>query len=132
MVYLADTPDEFDLVLNSVKIYEAQANKNVTEFSFGPLLMRLAYTMNQTNKILEIFLSENPGNDAFKEFKVGQMLMNKLFNEMRYDECIKVFDRMLKNSGNRQVQSKDGSTKHAFSHNEAIQMVAEALLEMVS
>lgn len=128
MVYLADTPEEFDLVINAIKKYEAQANDGAFNFSFGTLLMRLAYTMNQTDKMLELFLSENPSK-AFTEMKFGQILMNKLFEEKRYDDCVKVFKRMVKNSGNTQMQMKDGSTRHTFTFNHAIQIVAEALLE---
>ncbi len=130
MVYLAETPDEFDLVVEAVKKYEVQSTDEAFNFSFGTLLMRLAYTINQTDKMLELFLSEKPSK-AFTETKLGQILMNKLFEEKRYEDCIKVFNRMVKNAGNGQMQLKDGSTRHAFTFNHAIQILAEALLEKV-
>ena len=131
MLYLADTPDEFDLIVNAVKKYETQTSDD--EFNFGTLLMHLAYTTNQTDKMLELFLSENPSR-AFTERNLGRLLMNKLFGEKRYDDCIKVYNRIVENGSKIQIKNKinkDGSTRHAIIDIVATQIVAEALLKKV-
>lgn len=116
-LYLAQTDEDIDTIIKAVKKHQSQASLSIFSFNFDVPLMRLLYSLNKTDKALELFLQE----DFFKKsYKVTTMLMNKLLEEKRVDDTIKVGTQFIANAkANKKFEVGLDNMK----------LLAEALLE---
>lgn len=112
--------------MRAFKKYESQPDSAVFDYKFASPLMRLAYVMNETDKMLELFLSEE--SKTFTSSLIGNILMNKLYELKRYKDCVKVYKKIF----DKQVEMKEeptGDGKARYFPHLTVQLVAEALLE---
>ena len=104
--------------------------------------MRLAHKLNKTNEMLDLYLKEVNVFELIFKLKLiiiiikqsnflhlnvtpGFILMNKLFDEKRFDDVLKVFNRLKKS-----IQEHPSKDKDYFPF-DALKLAAEANLEKV-
>lgn len=126
LLYLTQNQDEFDFVVNAVKMYYNQAESGVFNFHFGMPLMRCAYSLNLTDKMFELTMS---GKYSFlsEVDSVFTITMNKLFEEKRYDDVLKVFSKALEATLKKDIKIEG---KGPFMPFVTSQLAFETLLEM--
>jgi len=120
-LYLTKTDSDFELLKKAIEKYEKQSASPIFNFRFASPLMRLAYTLNKTNEMLELYLQEQP-NYLHSTISPGFILMNKLFEERRYDDVLLVFNRMV-----RTLETRE--TTGDFFPFDALRLAIEANLE---
>lgn len=125
LLYLSNSRADLDLCANAVKKYTEQDDTQVFDFNFGPPLLRCAYLLNETDKMFELFMDDD--NNTFKNGIPinAQLVMNKLFEEKRYGDVLKVF---LKNF-ERSIEFAQKTNKDIMFPYVSYQQVIEALLE---
>ena len=94
MLYLTQSDSDLDFLINAIKKYQAQEALAIFNFKFEAPLMRLLYVLNKTDKALELYLADKGVmNDSNT---VATLLANKLLEEKRYDDVIKVYNKAAK------------------------------------
>lgn len=125
-LYLADSDEDYDLLIKSANKYSNQDESGVFNFKFGPPIMRAGYLLNKTDKMFDLYMNDEITfiNDVVSVN--GQILMNKLFEEKRYDDILKVFEKFLVRFTANLDQNKGEFNKVP---NTSLQIAIEALLE---
>lgn len=95
LLYLSKSDSDLDLLVNAIRKYQKQESAAIFGFNFETPLIRLLYSLNKTDRALELFLDEND-SVLQKFYTAGTILMNKLLEEKRYEDTIKVLNRMLR------------------------------------
>ncbi|CAF0726178.1 unnamed protein product [Rotaria sp. Silwood1] len=90
MIMSADNDQEIDIVIQALKKYSTNKVK-FSDYHFGSPIMRLLYIQNKTDLALELYMNEDLKN-IFNDSASALVLMNKLIEEKRYDDAIKVFE----------------------------------------
>ncbi|CAF3487500.1 unnamed protein product [Adineta steineri] len=90
MIMSANTDPEIDSVIQALKKYSANTTK-LTDYHFGSPVMRLLYTQNKTDLALQLYMDENL-KTIFNDSASALVLMNKLIEDKRYDDAVKVFE----------------------------------------
>lgn len=93
MIYLANESDQdMTLVENMVAKFNQQ-NKELRfgSFVFGPVVMRMYYSLNKPLEALKIFKNQELSG-FFDQIVSYQLLMDLLYNNNLFDEVIEVFD----------------------------------------
>lgn len=90
MIMSASNDQEIDAVIQALKKYSASQIK-FTDYHFGSPIMRLLYIQNKTDQALQLFMDDNLKN-VFNDSASALVLMNKLIEEQRYDDALKVFE----------------------------------------
>ncbi|CAF0751400.1 unnamed protein product [Didymodactylos carnosus] len=93
MIMSAGTDDEIDAVVQALRKYTSK--KQLFSDHFGPHIMRLLYIYNKTDYALQLYMDENLG-ETFNDSVSTLVLMNKLLEEKRVDDCVKVFEHGIK------------------------------------
>jgi hypothetical protein len=119
LLYTAKSDRELDFLLKAIQKYDTQSGVlGDLKFHFGSALMQLFYVQNKTDKALELYLSKvimqhlnffykrsldisNLYNlifklqekNIFQTARVAILLMNKLYEEKRYNDVVRVFDK---------------------------------------
>lgn len=90
LLALTKSPEEVDFLLSAVKRYQAQDSTVIFDFNFGPPLAKLLYKLNLTDKMLEVFASEENEYNFDKLSTPRKILMNKLLLAKRYEDVFRV------------------------------------------
>ncbi|CAF4091725.1 unnamed protein product, partial [Rotaria magnacalcarata] len=90
MIMSAENDTEIETVIQALKKYSNNKVK-FSDYHFGSPIMRLLYIQNKTNLALELYMNETLKN-VFNDSASALVLMNKLIEEKRYDDAVKVFD----------------------------------------
>ncbi|CAF2745192.1 unnamed protein product [Rotaria sp. Silwood2] len=90
MIMSAENDQEIDTVIQALKKYSTNKVK-FSDYHFGSPIMRLLYIQNKTNLALDLYMDESLKN-IFNDSASALVLMNKLIEEKRYDDAIKVFE----------------------------------------
>jgi len=90
MIMSANTDQEITTVIQALKKYSTNKVK-FTDYHFGSPVMRLLYVQNKTDLALQLYMDESL-KSIFNDSASALVLMNKLIEEQRYDDAIKVFD----------------------------------------
>ncbi|CAF1149546.1 unnamed protein product [Adineta ricciae] len=90
MIMTANNDDEINGVIQALKKYSTNKTK-FSDYHFGSPVMRLLYTQNKTDLALQLYLDESLKN-VFNDSASALVLMNKLIEDKRYDDAIKVFE----------------------------------------
>lgn len=117
LAYSTKTDSDIDLLVAAFKKYSSQDSVAIFNFNFDAILMRVLYSLKKTDIALELYLNEEK---FCKSVKVANMLMNKLLEESRYDDVVKVFDKLSK-----RYQAEKDTFKNVFI---SFNLVTEALL----
>lgn len=125
LLYLSNSKADFELCVDAVKKYTEQDDTQVFDFNFGPPLLRCAYVLNETDKMLELFMDDDKNIFKSNMSICSQIVMNKLFEAKRYDDVVKVF---LKNF-ERSLEFAKSNNKEVMFPYVSFQQVIEALLE---
>jgi hypothetical protein len=111
------TNKDLNLFLEAMKRYQSHQSK--LDFKLSLPLMHFLYVSSRTDKALELFMSEvalisfylcksillffvfhflfTKENKFFHTEKVVILLMNKLYEDKRYDEMVQVYNRLYSN-----------------------------------
>lgn len=92
MIHLAEnTESDIQLVINMMKKFNTQ-NKEMRfgNFVFGPVVMRMFYTLNEPDKALECFKSDEL-TGFFDQLMSYQLLLDLLYENCKYDEVMETF-----------------------------------------
>lgn len=118
LLYSAREQD-IDFLINVIKKYNTQKNEDGFDFLFALPLLKLMYVLNQTDKALEIYLSED---NLFQfQYRVTVLLINKLLEEKRYNDVVRVYDHF-----NRNLKKQPPEKSNYF---ELYGLITEALYE---
>jgi hypothetical protein len=90
MIMSATNDQEIDAVIQALKKYSTNTFK-LNDYHFGSPVMRLLYLQNKTDLALQLYMDENFKN-VFNDSASALVLMNKLIEEKRYDDVMKVFE----------------------------------------
>jgi len=90
MIMSASNDQEIEAVIQALKKYSANQVK-FTDYHFGSPVMRLLYLQNKTDQALQLFMDDNLKN-VFNDSASALVLMNKLIEEQRFDDALKVFE----------------------------------------
>ncbi|CAF0959215.1 unnamed protein product [Brachionus calyciflorus] len=123
MLYLTKTDADIDLLLNAIRKYQQQESSTIFNFNFESPLIRLLYTLNKTDRALNLFLDEKD-TVLQKIYTPGVILMNKLLEEKRYSDAVKVFNRIL----NKFKAEKKENPSKLLKTMDLSNLVTEALL----
>lgn len=93
LVHTAKTDADIELLLKAINKYQIQEEEVL--FRFEAPFMRLLYALDKTDKALELFLKEEK-TVLNQSAKACVLLMNKLYEEKRYDDIVKVFNKAEK------------------------------------
>ncbi|CAF0926849.1 unnamed protein product, partial [Didymodactylos carnosus] len=94
MVLAASTDDEIDAVIQALRKYNS-SKQSFSDYSFGSPVMRLLYIHNKTDKAIQLYMDKNL-DEIFKDSASALVLMNKLVEEKRFEDCIRVFEHGIK------------------------------------
>lgn len=94
LLYLSKSDSDLDLLVNAIRKYQKQESAAIFGFNFETPLIRLLYSLNQTDRALSLILDEND-SVLQKFYTAGTILMNKLLEEKRYEDTIKVLNRII-------------------------------------
>ncbi|CAF0894658.1 unnamed protein product [Rotaria sordida] len=90
MIMSANNDQEIDTVIQALKKYSTNKVK-FSDYHFGSPIMRLLYIQNKTDLALQLYMDESL-KDIFNDSASALVLMNKLIEEKRYDDVVKVFE----------------------------------------
>ncbi|CAF2463636.1 unnamed protein product [Rotaria sp. Silwood2] len=90
MIMSADSDEEIDAVIEALKKYNSNKLK-FTDYHFGSPIMRLLYIQNKPELAMKLFMDENLKN-IFNDSGSALILLNKLVEDKRYDDAIKIFE----------------------------------------
>lgn len=121
-LYQTKTDDEINTLVEAIKKYRSQSSLSLFSFNFDSPLMRLLYTLNKTDQAVNLYMNEEFFN---KSQNVTIMLLNKLVEEKKFEEVLKVFNKYLQNLAN----AKQDPTNKNLVNRESIRLITEALLE---
>lgn len=125
LVYLTDTKSDFTLLADAVRKYHKQTDSSVFDYNFGAPLIRRAYVNNEVDQMLELFMNDENTFLYEKTRKPGQMVLNKLYEDKRYDDVLKVHEKIFERD---LEESKKNSTPIIGRYVET-QIAFEALYE---
>jgi len=123
-LYLTKTDSDFELLKKAIEKYNKQDTSPIFNFRFAAPLMRLAHSLNKTDDMLALYLKDE-ANYLHTTVTPGFILMNKLFDERRFDDVLRVFNRLAKTLTTRVVQSGE----REFFPFDALKLAIEANLE---
>lgn len=127
MLYLSKSDSDLDLLVSAIRKYQTQESTAIFGFNFETPLIRLLYSLNKTDRALAIFLEEN--DSVFQKFyTAGAILMNKLLEEKRYDDVIKILNKII----NKFRNDKKSDPSSRLRTMDISNLVTEALLGMNS
>ncbi|CAF4754376.1 unnamed protein product [Rotaria sp. Silwood1] len=90
MIMSADSDEEVNAVIQALKKYNTNKLK-LTDYHFGSPIMRLLYIRNKPDLAMQLFMDESLKN-IFNDSGSALILLNKLVEDKRYDDAIKVFE----------------------------------------
>ncbi|CAF3572567.1 unnamed protein product, partial [Rotaria sordida] len=90
MIMSADSDEEIDAVIQALRKYNSNKLK-FTEYHFGSPIMRLLYIRNKPDLAMKLFMDESLKN-IFNDSGSALILLNKLVEDKRYDDAIKIFE----------------------------------------
>ncbi|CAF1239079.1 unnamed protein product [Adineta ricciae] len=90
MIMAASNDQEIDAVIQALRKYNTSKLK-FTEFHFGSPIMRLLYVHDKPDLAIQLFMDESLKR-IFQDSGSALILLNKLIEEKRYDDAIKVFE----------------------------------------
>lgn len=90
MIISADNDEEINGVIQALKKYNANKLK-LTDYHFGSPIMRLLYIQNRLDLAMELYTDESL-NDVFRDSGSALILLNKLIEDKRYADAIKMFE----------------------------------------
>ncbi|RNA26624.1 pentatricopeptide repeat-containing mitochondrial-like [Brachionus plicatilis] len=123
LLYLSKSDSDLDLLVNAIRKYQKQESTAIFGFNFETPLIRLLYSLNKTDRALALFLDEN--DSVLKRFyTAGTILMNKLLEEKRYEDSIKVVNKMI----NKFKQDKKSDPNSRLRTMDITNLATEALL----
>jgi len=126
-LYQTQTDEEIDTLIEGIKKHQNQQSVSLFSFNFDGPLMRLLYSLNKTDKALSLYLKDN-SNFFNKSFKVTAMLMNKLIEEKRFDEALKVGDSYFKHHKSVKQSAAADSKEAQLNLGNILRLYSEALL----
>lgn len=126
MLYLTKSDADLDVLINAIRKYQKQESAAIFNFSFETPLMRLLYSLNKTDKALELFMKEED-SILQKFFTAGTILTNKLLEEKRYDDALKVLNKIL----NKVREEKQTDPNSRFRTMDLSNLATEAMLGKV-
>jgi hypothetical protein len=94
MIMSANNDQEIDTVIQALKKYGTSKDK-FTDYHFGSPIMRLLYTQNKTDLALQLYMDDSL-KSIFNDSASALVLMNKLIEDKRYDDAVKVFEHGAK------------------------------------
>ncbi|CAF1278704.1 unnamed protein product [Adineta steineri] len=90
MIMSADTDEEIDGVIQALKKYNSNKLK-FTDYHFGSPVMRLLYIRNKPDLAMKLFMDDSL-KDIFQDSGSALILLNKLIEDKRFDDAVKVFE----------------------------------------
>jgi hypothetical protein len=128
-LHAANSDEDLDFVIREIRKY---AKNSDSSFNFEVPLMKLFYVTNKTDLALEFFMSEvtffllfkviayfyrkyllkKKEHKYFQTGKVAVILMNKLYEEKRYEDIVRVFDKLQLLSTKTKVEGSVVNIEH--------------------
>jgi len=90
MIMSAETDQDINAVITALKKYTLNKLK-FTDYHFGSPIMRMLYIQNKPDLAMKIFMDEN-FKDIFRDSGSALILLNKLVEDKRYDDAVKIFE----------------------------------------